>query len=52
MMASTVASPLERQFTSISGLDDMSSASSAGSSNVTLQFALDRSLERAAVELA
>src|SRR5258706_4549272 len=51
MMAAAVASPLERQFTSIAGLDDMSSASSAGSSNVTLQFALDRSLEGAAVDV-
>ena len=51
MMASSVASPLERQFTAISGLDDMSSASSAGNSSVTLQFALDRDIEGAAVDV-
>jgi HAE1 family hydrophobic/amphiphilic exporter-1 len=50
-MASSVASPLERQFTGISGLDDMSSASSSGSSSVTLQFALDRNIEGAAVDV-
>ena len=50
-MASSVASPLERQFTSIAGLDDMSSASSAGNSAITLQFDLDRSIEGAAVEV-
>src|SRR5262245_60758687 len=40
-MASAVASPLERQFTTISGIDEMTSSSSTGSSNVTLQFDLD-----------
>jgi HAE1 family hydrophobic/amphiphilic exporter-1 len=51
VMASSVATPLERQFTSIAGLDDMSSASSTGSSSVTLQFALDRDIEGAAVDV-
>src|ERR1043166_4278038 len=37
-MASAVASPLERQFTTIAGLDSMVSSSSAGSSSVTLTF--------------
>jgi len=50
-MASSVASPLERQFTSIAGLDDMTSASSAGASSVTLQFSLDRDIEGAAVDV-
>jgi HAE1 family hydrophobic/amphiphilic exporter-1 len=50
-MASTVASPLERQFTAIAGLDDMSSASSSGSSNITLQFTMDRDIEGAAVDV-
>ena len=50
-MASSVASPLERQFTSIAGLDDMSSASSSGNSSITLQFSLDRSIEGAAVDV-
>ncbi len=50
-MASTVASPLERQFTSIAGLEDMTSASTSGNSNVTLQFALDRNIEGASVDV-
>src|SRR6185295_2005952 len=41
-MASSVASPLERQFTTIAGLDSMTSRSGSGSTNVTLQFDLDR----------
>src|SRR5262249_3812025 len=47
-MASAVASPLERQFTTISGIDEMTSSSSTGSSNVTLQFDLDRNIDSAA----
>jgi HAE1 family hydrophobic/amphiphilic exporter-1 len=50
-MASTVASPLERQFTTISGIDSMISSSTAGNSGVTLQFALDRSIDSAAVDV-
>jgi len=50
-MASAVASPLERQFTTISGIDEMTSSSSTGSSNVTLQFDLDRSIDSAAVDV-
>src|SRR5262247_1536308 len=45
-LASAVASPLERQFTTIAGIDEMTSSSSTGSSNVTLQF--DRSRDAAA----
>ena len=51
MMASGVASPLERQFTAIAGVDEMSSSSSTGSSNVTLQFALSRDIDGAAVDV-
>ena len=40
-MASAVASPLERQFTTIAGIDEMTSSSSTGSSNVTLQVRLE-----------
>src|SRR5262245_4522614 len=47
-MASAVATPLERQFTMIAGLDEMTSASSTGSSNVTLQLDLSRDLDSAA----
>ncbi|HYM22816.1 MAG TPA: efflux RND transporter permease subunit, partial [Vicinamibacterales bacterium] len=50
-MASAVASPLERQFTTIAGLDEMTSSSSAGSSSVTMQFDLDRDIDSAAVDV-
>src|SRR5215510_11652778 len=50
-MASSVASPLERQFTTIAGLDSMTSRSSSGSSNVTLQFDLDRDIDSATVDV-
>src|SRR5476651_2572354 len=50
-MASSVASPLERQFTTIAGLDEMTSSSSTGSSNVTLQFDLGRDIDSAAVDV-
>src|SRR5689334_22500793 len=50
-MASAVASPLERQFTTIAGIDEMTSSSSTGSSNVTLQFDLDRNIDSAAVDV-
>jgi HAE1 family hydrophobic/amphiphilic exporter-1 len=51
MMASVVASPLERQFTKLAGLDEMTSSSSAGNANVTLQFDLDRDIDSAAVDV-
>ena len=50
-MASSVASPLERQFTTIAGIDEMSSSSSTGNSNVTLQFDLGRNIDSAAVDV-
>jgi HAE1 family hydrophobic/amphiphilic exporter-1 len=50
-MASSVASPLERQFTTIAGLDEMTSSSQTGSSNVTLQFDLERAIDSAAVDV-
>ncbi len=50
-MASAVASPLERQFTTIAGLDEMTSSSSNGSSNITLQFDLNRDIDSAAVDV-
>ena len=40
-MASAVATPLERQFTGISGLDSMVSVSSTGNTQITLQFDLN-----------
>ena len=50
-MASAVATPLERQFTGIAGLDSMSSSSSTGSTNITLQFDLARKIDGAAVDV-
>src|SRR5207245_5587385 len=50
-MASAVASPLERQFTTIAGLDSMTSSSGTGNTNVTLQFDLGRDIDSAAVDV-
>ncbi len=50
-MSSSVASVLERQFTGIAGLDSMTSRSSTGSTNINLQFSLDRDIEGAAVDV-
>ena len=50
-MASSVASPLERQFTTIAGLDSMTSRSSNGSTNITLQFDLNRDIDSATVDV-
>jgi multidrug efflux pump len=47
-MASSVATPLERQFGRIAGVTEMTSSSSLGSTNITLQFDLDRSIDAAA----
>ena len=41
-MAASVATPLEREFTTIAGLDSMTSSSALGSSAITLQFTLKR----------
>jgi hydrophobic/amphiphilic exporter-1 (mainly G- bacteria), HAE1 family len=51
MMAASVATPLEKQFTTISGVDSMTSSSSLGATNITLQFALDRDLDAAAQDV-
>ena len=50
-MASAVATPLERQFTTIAGIDSMTSTNSQGSTQVTLQFDLDREIDGAAVDV-
>lgn len=50
-MASTVATPLERQFSQISGLDSMSSVSNTGSTRITLQFSLSRDIDTAAQDV-
>ncbi|QYM80519.1 efflux RND transporter permease subunit [Horticoccus luteus] len=50
-MASSVATPLEQQFATIAGIDSMSSSSSLGSTQITLQFSLDRSIDAAAQDV-
>ena len=50
-MASAVATPLERQFTTIAGLDSMISSSSQGSTSITLQFNLSRDIDGATVDV-
>jgi HAE1 family hydrophobic/amphiphilic exporter-1 len=50
-MASSVATPLERQFTTIAGLDNMNSTSTQGSTQITLQFNLSRNLDGAALDV-
>ena len=47
-MASSVATPLERQFGRIAGVTEMTSSSSLGSTSITLQFDLDRNIDAAA----
>jgi HAE1 family hydrophobic/amphiphilic exporter-1 len=50
-MASAVAQPLERQFSTIAGLDSMTSSSSQGSTQITLQFSLSRNIDAAAQDV-
>jgi HAE1 family hydrophobic/amphiphilic exporter-1 len=50
-MASSVATPLEKQFTTIAGLDSMTSTSSLGNTQITLQFSLSRDINSAAVDV-
>src|ERR1700736_4149040 len=50
-MASAVATPLENQFSNIDGLDSMTSINSLGSTQVTLEFVLSKSLDGAAVDV-
>jgi len=50
-MASAVATPLERQFSTISGLESMSSTNGQGNTTITLQFALERDIDAAAQDV-
>ena len=50
-MASSVATPLERQFSSIAGITSMTSSSALGSTSITLQFDLERDLDAAAQDV-
>ena len=51
IMASTVATPLERQFSQIPGVDSMNSVSSTGRTRITLQFSLERDIDSAAQDV-
>ncbi|MBL8209123.1 MAG: efflux RND transporter permease subunit, partial [Bryobacterales bacterium] len=50
-MAAAIATPLERQFSTIEGLESMTSVNALGSSSITIQFALNRSLDGAAQDV-
>src|SRR5881296_1628134 len=50
-MASAVATPLEKQFSTIAGLDQMTSTSNLGTTSITLQFTLDRDIDAAAQDV-
>jgi HAE1 family hydrophobic/amphiphilic exporter-1 len=50
-MASAVATPLEKQLSTIAGVDSMSSVSSVGSASITIQFSLDRDIDAAAQDV-
>jgi multidrug efflux pump len=51
IMASSVATPLERQFGHIAGVTEMTSSSSLGSTSITIQFDLDRNIDGAARDI-
>ncbi|MGH7534960.1 MAG: efflux RND transporter permease subunit, partial [Gemmatimonadales bacterium] len=50
-MASSVATPLERQFSTIAGVDSMTSSNTLGRTQITLQFTLDRDIDAAAQDV-
>ncbi|HEY1437079.1 MAG TPA: efflux RND transporter permease subunit [Casimicrobiaceae bacterium] len=50
-MASAVATPLEKQFSTIAGVDTMTSVSTDGLATITLQFSLDRNIDAAAQDV-
>ncbi len=50
-MASAVATPLEKQFSTIAGIESMNSSSALGQSQVTLQFSLSRNIDAAAQDV-
>jgi HAE1 family hydrophobic/amphiphilic exporter-1 len=50
-MASAVATPLEKQFTTIAGIDSMTSSSALGLTQITIQFSLERSIDAAAQDV-
>ncbi|MGQ9496125.1 MAG: efflux RND transporter permease subunit [Thermoanaerobaculaceae bacterium] len=50
-MASSIATPLEKEFSTIAGLEAMTSTNFLGNTNISLQFALDRNLDAAAQDV-
>jgi HAE1 family hydrophobic/amphiphilic exporter-1 len=50
-MASSVATPLEKQFSTIAGVDSMNSVSTQDTTQITLQFSLDRNIDAAAQDV-
>jgi hydrophobic/amphiphilic exporter-1 (mainly G- bacteria), HAE1 family len=50
-IAASVATPLERQFSTVPGLDSMTSLSGRGQTNITLQFTLDRNIDAASQDV-
>ena len=50
-MASSVATPLEKQFSTIAGIDSMTSSSVQGAVRITIQFALERNIDGAALDV-
>ncbi len=50
-MAAAVATPLEKQFSTIAGVDAMTSSSTLGGTNITLQFTLSRNIDAAAQDV-
>src|ERR1700693_4972781 len=50
-MSATVATPLEKAFSTIAGIDNMTSTSSLGQTQIVVQFALDRNIDAAAQDV-
>src|SRR6267154_5769643 len=50
-MAASVAGPIERQFSTIAGVTSMTSTSTLGQTKITIQFALDRNIDGAALDV-
>ncbi len=50
-MASAVATPIERRLSTIAGIDQITSSSSTGSTDITIQFSLDRDIDSAALDV-
>ena len=50
-VASAIATPLEKQFSTIAGVDNMSSSSSQGGAQITIQFSLNRNIDAAAQDV-